>query len=349
MAQRLNLYALRTSRFPRVLGLCQNNVPAIADYANSIQETLLYDKAAGDEGWQGSWAEIAFNVSRTNPYWTGAREIARLGAVTVCNNPINLNNQFFEYLQFGNGRMSTTRCGCPGQLAAYARNNVITFTDLSSPPQYLRVYLTNAQDATKRVMFSGTDANDSQIYSQDNLVIVNGIFVSLEAPYVTTALTFNSITGIQKDITAGQVQIYQVDPTTGDEVLLLTMEPSETIASYRRYYFDDLPTSCCVVPGTTASTTIQVTAIAKLEPIPVIVDTDYLTLTSREAFIEEAMALRLQEADTAAAQQMAAIHHARAIRLLIGQSSHYQGINNPAVSFEPFGSANLDKIMIGMV
>jgi hypothetical protein len=97
-------------------------------------------QGVGDEGWQGSWAEIAFNVSQASPFITLPRDVARLEAITVCNHPTALNNQFFEYLQFGNGRMSTTRCGCPGQLAAYARNNAITFTDLTSTPQYLRAH-----------------------------------------------------------------------------------------------------------------------------------------------------------------------------------------------------------------
>jgi len=348
MAQRIRLYDPRVSRFPRVLGLCQDNVLEIANYANSIQETLLFDKAAGDEGWQGTWAEVAFNVSQTSPFVTLPREIARLEAIVVCDHPVPLNNQFFEYLDFGNGRMSTTRCDLPNQLAVYARNNAITFTDFTNPPQYLRAYMTNASDVGKRVFFSGTDSNDQTIYSQDNLVIVSGIFLALDSPYVTSTLTFNSLTAIQKDITSGQVQIYQVDPTTGDEVLLLTMQPGETVASYRRYYFSDLPCSCCPVPATGPGT-VQVKAIAKMEPVPVMVDTDFLILSSREAFIEEAMALRLQEADTAAAQQMALVHHQRAIRLLVGQSSHYNGINTPAVSFEPFGSAHLDKVHIGMV
>ena len=65
------------------------------------------------------------------------------------------------------------------------------------------------------------------------------------------------------------------------------------------------------------------------------------------------------EADTMAAQQMAAIHHQRAVRLLISQSSHMYGINDPAVGFHPFGEdifnpvgprgANWNTTSIGMV
>lgn len=348
MAQRLRLYDLRVSRFPRVLGLCADNVPEIAAYANSIQETLLFDKAAGDSGWQGTFAEITANISRSQPFLTLPRNIARLETVVACDKPIQLNNQFYEYLAFGNGRMRTSRCRCPGTLQAYARNNAITFQDLTNAPQTLRLYLTDPLDVGKRVLLSGLDANDKPIYTLDGQVTVSGIFLALDSPFVSSPLTFNRITGVQKDVTRGQVELYQVDPTTGDEVLLLTMEPSETVASYRRYYFSNLPTSCCPVPGA-AEGTVQVRAIAKMEPVPVISDTDYLLLTSREAFIEEAQSLRLSEADTGAAQQMAAVHHAKAIRLLIGELSHYQGLDNPAVGFFPFGSASLERVDLGMV
>ncbi len=348
MDRRLNLYQLRKSRFPRVLGLCQDNIPEIAAYANSIQETLLFDKAAGEESWNGTWAEIFFNVSRTQPFITLPREIARLEAVNVCNNPIALNNQFFEYLQFGNGRMVKGRCNCPDTLAGYERNNAILFTELTNTPQLIRAYINNAQDVGKRAIISGLDSNNKEVYSQDNLVIVQGQFAAFDSPFVTWTLPFNRITGISKDTTAGEIEFYQVDPTTGDEVLILTMQPSETIASYRRYYFNNLPCSCCPVPGAVEGT-VQVSAIAKLQPVPVVVDTDYLLLTSREAFIEEAQCLRLSEADTGSAQQMAARHHQRAIQLLIGEAGHYHGILNPAVGVNYFGDEHCNRADLAMI
>lgn len=284
--RRLRLTDIRASRFPRVLGICAENIPAVAAAANAVQEQLLYDPSASDESWNGTWVELALNVTRTSPFITLPREIARLEHVVVCDKPVDLNNQFFEYLRFGNGRMSTNRCRCPGELAVYARNNAVTFTDLTNPPQRIRAYLTNEQDVTKQVLVQGLDSNDVVVYSQNVFSRVQGVFLSLDTTPVTTEISFNRLTGIQKDATAGQVQIYQVDPTTGDEVLLLTMDPGETTASYRRYYFSNLPCSCCPVPGATEGT-VQVKAIAKLDLIPMRVDTDYSLLTCLEAFIEE--------------------------------------------------------------
>lgn len=348
MDRRLNLYQLRKSRLPRILGLCQDNLPEIAQYCNAIQQTLLFDKAAGDESWNGSWAEIFFNVSRSQPFITLPREIARIEAADVCNHPIDLHGQFKEYLRFGNGRMVKNRCHCPDTLAGYERNNAILFTELTNTPQLIRAYINNAQDVGKRAIISGLDSNNKEVYSQDNLVIVQGQFAAFESPFATWTLPVNRITGISKDTTAGEIEFYQVDPTTGEEILILTMQPSETIASYRRYYFGNLPCSCCPVPGATEGT-VQISAIAKLQPVPMVVDTDWALLTSLEAFIAEAQSLRLQEADTGSAQQMAAIHHQRAIRLLIAENGHYHSIKSPAVGVNYFGDERCNRTDLAMI
>lgn len=335
---RLRVFDLRNSRLNRVLGLCQDDLPEICQYVNSAVSNLIAAKEAGNEGWWGSFAEIAFNMSRSTPYVTLPRNIARLEGATVCDHPISINNEFVQYLQFGSGRLRRERCGNPSTLEAVSRNNAVTFTDLSNAPQYLRAYLSDERDLAARVLLQGTDGNGNTIYSTDNLVEVTGVFVALDSPFVQAPMTFNTITGIQKDQTFGKVEIYQADPTTGAEVLLLTMDPGETTASYRRYYFNNLPCSCC--PSPDGPGTVQVVAIAKMEPIPVQVDTDYTLLTGeagKEAIIRECQAIKYSESDSPSAKAMSQNEHIQAVRILIGQLSHYYGIENVALGYAPFG------------
>ena len=103
---RLRLYDCRNSRLPGLLGLCTADTFQIAGYVNTAQRRLLMCREAGDEGWWGTWAEVAFNVvSRNAPYITLPREIARIEKVDICKRPVPILNQFYEYLDFGNGRM----------------------------------------------------------------------------------------------------------------------------------------------------------------------------------------------------------------------------------------------------
>jgi hypothetical protein len=88
-------------------------------------------------------------------------------------------------------------------------------------------------------------------------------------------------------------------------------------------------------------------AMVKLDLVPVRVDTDYLLIQSLEAVIAEAQSIRLGDMDSAGAKQQAQERHVQAIRYLNGLSAHYEGTEQPAVLFSPFGSAHLSRQMIG--
>lgn len=347
--QRLRLVDCRLSRLPRVVGLCQADTPRVSEFVNGAQRRLLMCKEAGDEGWLGTFAEMVFQVSRSNPYITTPRSVARLELINVRDRPIALNNQFYEYLRFGNGRLPKhcRRNDAWPITQAVSRNNAVTFTDLTNPPQFIRVYALDPADAdptaAKRIMIQGNDNNDNQVLSQDGRNEVFGIFLNLsDSPFAQTPMSLNTLAGIQKDITYGPVQIFQVDPKTGNQTLLHTMEPTETTALYRRYYLDSLPCGRSDKP-------VQVTAIAKLELIPVMTDTDYCLLQNLEAIIEESQSIRYSEMDTTAAKTISQERHQQAVRFLNGELVHYLGKDDPAVVFAPFGSASLERVNIGMI
>lgn len=337
------------SRLPGLIGLCTGDVATIADRVNTAQRRLIYAKEGRDEGWWGTWAEIVFNVSRESPYITLPWEVARLEAMDVCSFPVPIQNQFYEYLNFGNGRMpkESRWAACRDFIRqGYTRNNAITSVEMTNAPQYIVAYPTDAQDLGKRTLIQGVDADGGTIYSQDGPNNVQGVFLPFTPPNsVMTPMTLNQLSGIQKDITVGPVRYYQHDPETGDETLLLTMQPGEQTASYRRYYLNGLPCNCCVSPS--SNNQVQVTALVKLELLPVTVDTDYLLIQNLEAIIEECQSIRYSEMDSTTAKQMASERHLQAIRLLNGELNHYIGKDSVAVNFKPFGSARLGRYKIG--
>jgi len=359
--RRLRLLDLRLSRLPTALGLCVSDINSIAARVNAAESRLLICREAGDEGWWGSWCEMAFTVSQAAPYWTAPRNVARIEAVSVCDRPIRLENDFYEYLRFGNGRLPKqffqerhclTQC--------LARNNAPGFLDITSPPQYVAVYSTSPSDAGQRILVQGQDPNGVDYWTLDGPNRVKGYYVTVKAPFSIVsdgngnAIPFSAITGYQKGGTVGYIQFQQMSPSSGAQVPLHTMDPSETTGWYRRYYFDSLPFSCCQSGGPPPCPApppppqpIQVTAIVKLDPIPVRFDTDYLVLQNLEAIIEECQALRYEEMDDTNAKTFATLHHKTAVGLLNGELVHYMGKNQPAVIFAPFGSARLERQKIG--
>lgn len=352
---RITLKQCCESRLPEVIGACSADIGSVAAAANSADERLLYAREAGDEGWVGSFAEVVYNVLQTDPYISLDRYAGRLISVDVCRSPVEVQNQFYEYLQFGNGRQP--RFNCTGSTVAaqctfgqvYDRGFFPAFRDITAG-HIIRVRAIDPLDVNtgKRTLIQGTDTADHIIYSQDGALRVQGEYIYIGSPFTDMPQPINSLTGIQKDITNGQITYWDVDPVTAAETLILTMEPGELVAGYRRYYLSHLPPSCCpVVLNQAGQRTVQVQALIKLNLVPARVPTDYLLCQSMEAIIAECQSMRYSTMDLPNAKQMALMAHRDAIRLLNGQLTHYYGTQKPAISFYPFGSAKLENQKIG--
>jgi len=343
---------LRSSSFPRALGLCATDFSDIRDGANEVQERLIFDPLAPDEGWVGGWGKFAFNVQPTGApngfsYVTTPRNVARLIGIDICSIPIKLRNGFFEFLEFGiglqprasacgNGLFSGQNCACRTAGDSFDRDNVPTLADLAGTPQFVRIFPSNSGDVAKRVLVQGKDQNGQVVYGVDPLTgaAVEGEFVNMTQPFISTMNQFSTITGLSKEATLGPVVFQQVDAVTGAALPLSTMEPSETTGSYRRYLLTGLPRNCCNTP----SGTVTVTAQAKLDFLPVITDADYLTIPNIPALVEEGYAMRYSRIDSQVAAGLEQKHHAKAISLLNGQLDHVEGKINVAITVPIFGS-----------
>lgn len=352
---RLTLSQCAQSDIPVIIGACAADLPTIANAVNRAQERLVFAKEAGDESWYGGYAEMVFNVLQSDPYIAGNRWIGRLMDVNVCQKTVPVHNQFYEYLLFGDGRQprgccpSVPRSGRCGGVQVYSRGVFPTFRDMTAG-HLIRVRALDPLDVSgnKRTLIQGTDTFDNPITSLDPPVRVQGIWLNIVAPFVDTPMPLNSLTGIQKDATNGPIQFWDVDPVTAAETLILTMEGGELIAGYPRYYLQGLPLSCCnVLPGATPQ--VQVTALVKLNLVPVVVPTDYLLIQCMEAVIAECTSMRLSMQDLPAAKAMALRAHKDAIGYLNGELAHYYGTQTPAISVLPFGSAKLENQGIGLL
>lgn len=347
--QRTRLIDFRTSRGPASVGICQSDLPGCAAIVNSAQQRLITAREAGDTGWYGSWVKMVFNVSRNEPVIVLSRDVVRLINADVCNYPVRIQNEFFEMLEFGVGLQSDNACLARQRaIQMFNRGVYPLFSDIVPSGKTVRVRLSDAADVSKRVLIQGEDDNGMTIYSLDGPVQVLGEFLSLVSPFVDTPQTISKVTGVQKDITLGPVSFYEVD-AGGNERLVLTMQPGETTASYRRMLVNGVPCSCCDTGGSSCSTTstAQITAMAKLELIPARVDTDYLLIQNIEALIAECQAIRFSEMDSESSKKLAAERHREAIRYLQGELVHREGKQWPAVNFAPFGHARLRHDLIG--
>lgn len=334
---------VRQSRLPEVIGKCASDLPSIAAMVNQAQQQLI--NAGGETGWWGGWMKVVFTVLRSNPYITLPRQFARAINMDVGRFPIRVQNEFYEMLEAGIGLQGFNQCPdwC-GALEGYERGVWPTMVDLTASNQYLRVYITDERDISARILIGpALDQNGNGIYTQDGQNSVNGFYLSMDQPFVTSDFIVTSIGGIQKDATFGDVLLYQVDATTGTQVLLSRYAPDEITPAYRRYFINRLPCG----RNEMSATTVSVTAMAKLEFIPVNRDTDFLIIGNIPALIEECKAIRYSEMDVTNAAALEGKAHSKAIKYLNQELTHYLGKLQPAVNFAPFGTAKLEHQMIG--
>lgn len=343
--QRPTLAVFRAQFPTEVMGVCQTD-PKVAVYCNDAQQRLLMDPLAPEEGWWGGWVTLVLTatIHSGSAYVVAPRDIARLIVTAVCQNPIPIRNGFYEYLQFSPGLYPKT-CGtnCGSVFQAYERDNVVTFSPLLSSPQTIRVYPSDTRDIGLQVLVQGKDINGVTVLGTNPAsgLTIPGEYLSVQFPFVDSANIYSTITGLMKDETYGPLQFFQVNPATGVETPLSTMEPSEGQASYRRYLVTGIPSTnlCCLSP----TNTLQLTAQGRLDFIPVESETDYLTLPNVPALIEEAISIRYSRMDSGNAAQQSAIHHQRAIALLNGQLDVYEGKTSTAVKVPIFGSQKMHR------
>ena len=338
----LRLKDVRQSRIPEAIGTCASDGGKLLEIVNEAQQRLVF--AGGETGWWGSWVKMVFTVTgTTDPFITLPRNIARLINMDICRHPVRIQNEFYEFLEAGVGLQPGCECNA---LETYDRGMFPTFSDIVPPNKRLRFYITDAADIGRRVLVQGTDQNGTTIYSLDGVDEVTGLYLAFTQPFVDTPFNITTLTGLQKDFTVGQVRVFEVDTVTGVSRLILTMEPSEEVAGYRRYFLNGLPANCCgstlPVPPTT-----QVTAMAKLALIPVAVDPDYFVIQNLAALKEECQAVRFSEMDDSTSAGLSELHHRKAIKLLNGELIHHFGKERPAINFAPFGTAKLSHQRIG--
>lgn len=337
MSSRHTLRDAKDSRIPISVGVCGDSAEFLA-YLNEATERLIFRGK-----FKGSYQKVRLCLS--DGCITLPRQIASITDIALCNNPIPIRNQFFEFLSNGDGILSGDSCSCaPSQLVD--RGWFPLFFDIRGTNKRIRVYPDVTTDAGKIVTFFGNDKNGNWIRSSETVDDVttwsDGFTLTIADPFVDSTFDVKDITGIQKEDTDGAILIYEVDTESGEQRLLGRMEPKERVASYRRYFLNGLDSGDCCDCDTKT-----ITAMAKLEFIPLSVDSDYLYIDNLPALKEMCRSILFGERDSIQANAQAELCEKRAIRELNHQKQHLNGDQEIAIGLNIFGSAPLYKQRIG--
>lgn len=265
-------------------------------YINRAQEELLN---------KGRWVgtTIKYRICTNEGFITWPREILTIEAMAINGRGVPLNNQWYQFQDYGPGYDNWQYYGGgAGWANGYARyangggtgideREAISFADVcrNGNPKKLKVYGTAMEATGAQILLQFYDAQGNYVRSQADTGWVDGEYVTINSVSPqTTVNVVSSWVGVQKPMTNGVVRITEFDTVTGLERLLAVYEPSETNPSYRR----------TLIPGFCASTTpcpTTVTVIASQRFIPACVPTDYLVLSSLSAIVYKAKSIYFLE------------------------------------------------------
>lgn len=320
---KLTLADVKNSAIPRVLGVCSTD-PRLLQWLNEAIEVLLEKNLWKDTYWE-------YSICTTSACLTLPRQIQTVEGYQICNTPGIIRSQWFTFL--GNSY------GKPSPNNGYYRNwhdqgdRFCTFDDIAPTKKQVRLYPAYSSDIGKTMLLQGWDDNGNWILTNGGAT--EGELVTLALPFAQTAYPYfwASLTGVQKQFTAGPVRAFEKDTTIADPNGLRPLaywEADEQYPQYRRALIPGLQnigscSNCCgdnVATPTPPCAATSVNVIAKARFIPVRNDTDWLLISSLPA-LKEMMLSRKRREDNLIAEAEA--HEQVAVRILEEQLMSFIG------------------------
>jgi hypothetical protein len=297
--------------------------------------------------WWGTYQKVY--VCLAAPCITWPRGVANIEAFRICRG-VPVLNLWYEFGDFVKPP-DLDSCACaPPMLLDRASSP--QFLD-SSVPRRFRIYPRVASDAGKKVILQGVDSATSRVIrTQVGSTYITGEQVTLANPFATSAFTFAApgLTGVQKPITNGVLDVYALDPDTAEETKVAEWGASELAPSYRRSYLTSAPTTastqytgdgCGVMP--TCSAPIG-EAIVRLEVIDALVDSDWLLISNLLALKHGMKAEVLRDRGD---YPQAEIETQEAIRILRADNEVYSPQRGLRINARPHGHAHPSRIFAG--
>lgn len=299
--------------------------------------------------WWGTYVRMYVCATKNCMVWP--RGVASVEGVSLQGKGIRLRNEWFE---FGEAVRAPQTCQCVGVNTLYDRPNVCHANQFTWTQVKIRIYPTVAADAGAKILLQGVDTNSVPIRTSVSGTYVDGEQLTLASPFVTSTFTYTGtgLTGVQKPVTKGRLNVYCVNVDDGTEAFLGFWEASEQNPSYRRTYLPGAANDTCDCHTSTACNTNGcdpaptcngelMEAIVRLEPVDVSADQDWLLIANLEAL---KCGMKAMEKEDRNQYENAEIEWGKAKRILNNELNTYDPPQKIMINPRPQGSAGLDRI-----
>lgn len=271
MAYQYTVADAKGSYLKSIAGVCTNSQQFL-DWLNEATERLM---DAGN--WWGTEQLAQFCLY--NQCITWPRYVGTVVGVRKCGENVEIRNHWYNII--GPAR------GCCGSFTNFECVDVLKdvntsplFNDITggNAGKLIRVYAQKRNDLGKVITIFGEDANGQPLqYKDSNNNWQMGLRIILAAPYATTTVYVRRITSVLKEVTQGNVLMYEYDPVTDLLRDIALYEPNETNPRYRRSVWSGLHISgsCRGVDDLPLQ---KIEALVKLQYFPVANDNDFLLI-----------------------------------------------------------------------
>lgn len=308
----------------RAIGVCTTD-SIITTYANEAQERLL--NRPDDP--LGSWARYQLCLGQDDCL-SWPRFVRTIQSFAICDTPGIIRDQFFEFIGYPNGIGLQDEDNMPGTMLI-DRGTACAFDDVNATtavPKKIEVVADNAADAGKTITLRYYDVNGNKVYSSIGGTVQEGEQLTIASPPSVVRTGSNVMTGglyhVVKATTDYPVRLYEVNASTLARTKTLAIyEPGETVPVYRRSFIPGLSDmSACEDATTDCTENKRITAMVKLQHVPVVVDNDPFVIGNLAALKLMVMAIVREEQNR---HDEALMLEQKAQRELDGEVASYLG------------------------
>ena len=311
----------------RVSNLCDTSA-RVVELLNEAQERLLNRTDYP----VGSLVRYRFCAGSSGCI-TWPRQVRTIQAWANCSTPGMVKSNWFEFIGYPVGIGLQDGDTNPGNMLidrgmACAFDDVIATT---AAPRKICAIATNAADVGKYITLRYINSTGQRVYTSIDGVVQEGERLTLVAPggvfpagvaQTTYDLAPGGLYHVVKATTLYPVALYECSSTALTRQLAF-YEPSETVPIYRRSLIPGLEDMTACDDATSDCTQNKsITALVKLQHVPVVVDNDPLVIGNLAALKLMVMAIVREEQNR---HDEAAVLEGKAARELDGEASSYMG------------------------
>jgi hypothetical protein len=254
---------------------------------------------------RGSWfgTEVLVDIKVHESCITWPRQVGTIEGVNLGRHSdgTNVQNNWYSILHRG----FSHHHGCHEQGVLQDIGFGVTYRDITGcPGSLIYAFAFKPEDWGKKLTIYGRDFQGQPLMEKVNGAWQQGLTLTLgntiQGQFVSTPFAIlNPIQSVVKDITAGNVMLYEYDPVSQTMRDIALFEPGETTPRYRKsklgaHCFFNNVSNQNGSNGENRCNVIQ--ALVKLAFVPVIADNDFLMIDNLEAIALAVQSLRYARA-----------------------------------------------------